>query len=163
MKAGLAYGALTFAAGFLFGVLRVTLIAPRLGETAAILIELPLMLAIAWILCGAIIRHLVVAATPQSRAIMGELALVTLIVLEAAMTLTLFGRSLDEFVADYERPGPQLGLLAQALAATYPLLMLYRPRLLGKGVSARPDASPPSRSKPGNADHRAKDPSRDRS
>ena len=48
ITAGLVYAALVFAVGFALGALRVTLIAPRLGETRAVLLEAPVMLAVSW-------------------------------------------------------------------------------------------------------------------
>lgn len=41
--AGLAYFAVVFAAGFALGVLRVLFAMPILGETVAVLFELPVM------------------------------------------------------------------------------------------------------------------------
>jgi len=49
LKAGLHYFAIVFVAGFILGALRVTTIAPWLGETAAVAFELPFMLLISWI------------------------------------------------------------------------------------------------------------------
>ena len=52
LRAGALYFTVVFAAGFGFGALRVSAIAPRFGETTAVLTEVPLMLAIAWAACG---------------------------------------------------------------------------------------------------------------
>jgi hypothetical protein len=46
IKAGLAYFALVFGAGFVLGVLRVSFLVPRFGERIAELGEMPLMLAV---------------------------------------------------------------------------------------------------------------------
>jgi subtilisin len=51
-KAGAAYFAVVFMAGFMLGVLRVVVLVPRFGETAAVLAELPVILLISWIVCG---------------------------------------------------------------------------------------------------------------
>jgi hypothetical protein len=40
-KAGLVYVSAVFPAGFALGVLRVLLVAPRMGEVGAVLLELP--------------------------------------------------------------------------------------------------------------------------
>ena len=46
IKAGLAYFALVFGAGFMLGVLRGEFLVPRFGERMAELGEMPLMLAV---------------------------------------------------------------------------------------------------------------------
>ena len=46
IKAGFAYFALVFGAGFMRGVLRVAFLMPRLGDRMAELGEMPLMLAV---------------------------------------------------------------------------------------------------------------------
>ncbi|MBD3765451.1 MAG: hypothetical protein IE927_12185, partial [Rhodobacterales bacterium] len=48
----LAYAGSAFALGCVLGVLRLTLVAPRLGEVAAVALELPVMLAASWGLAG---------------------------------------------------------------------------------------------------------------
>jgi hypothetical protein len=58
VKAAIGYFAVVFGMGFLLGTLRVLHIAPRLGEEFAVLIELPLMLAISWVACSWIIDWL---------------------------------------------------------------------------------------------------------
>lgn len=47
--AGLAYFAVIFAAGVALGTVPVVLLIPRIGETAAVVIELPVILTVAWI------------------------------------------------------------------------------------------------------------------
>ena len=49
LKAGVTYFALVYAIGFLLGTVRVLLLMPLVGETAAVLLEAPLMLAVSWI------------------------------------------------------------------------------------------------------------------
>ncbi len=50
--AGVLYFGLVFALGFILGTLRVLVLEPRLGSTGAVLLELPVMLAASWLLCG---------------------------------------------------------------------------------------------------------------
>ncbi|MDQ7010342.1 MAG: hypothetical protein Q9M29_00840, partial [Mariprofundaceae bacterium] len=55
LQAGIAYFAMVFAAGFMLGIVRVMLLAPNVGETLAVAIELPIMLAVSWISCSMLI------------------------------------------------------------------------------------------------------------
>ena len=48
LLAGAAYFAVVFATGFALGVVRVLVTAPRLGETGAVLLEVPIILAASW-------------------------------------------------------------------------------------------------------------------
>jgi hypothetical protein len=50
-KAGAFYALIVFLIGFIFGTLRVLLLAPRFGETAAVILETPVMLAASWFVC----------------------------------------------------------------------------------------------------------------
>lgn len=120
--AGLAYAGLAFAAGFALGVLRVTLIAPRLGETAAVLLELPLMLTLSWLACRWIIARWHVADTIAARVTMGGFALTLLLAAEAVLATLGLGRTLAEHLASYQNLTERLGLAAQILFGLFPLL-----------------------------------------
>ena len=49
--AGALYAITVFLTGFILGTIRVLLLAPRLGETTAVIIEAPIMLAVGWFVC----------------------------------------------------------------------------------------------------------------
>lgn len=51
------YFAVIFAMGFVLGVIRTLVIAPRTGATVAVLMEMPLMLAASWIVAHRIVRR----------------------------------------------------------------------------------------------------------
>ncbi len=118
--AGAAYFAAVFAAGFALGVLRTTVVTPAIGRLAAVAIELPVILAIAWVACGAVLRR--VALTRSEAAMMGGAAFVLLMAAEAALSMLLFGRSLPEHFALYARPAHLLGLAGQLVFAAFPLV-----------------------------------------
>ena len=50
-KAGALYANIVFLIGFILGTIRVLLLAPRLGETTAVIAEVPVMLAASWFVC----------------------------------------------------------------------------------------------------------------
>jgi hypothetical protein len=122
LKAGLAYFAIMFATGFVLGALRVSLVAPRLGELGAVLIELPLMLAASWFVCRRLTAILAVPARVPDRLAMGGLAFGLLMITELAMAGPLFGRSVSQSLAGMATDPGLLGLAGQILFGLVPLL-----------------------------------------
>lgn len=120
--AGAAYFAAVFAAGFALGVLRTTVLTPAIGHLAAVAIELPVILAIAWFACGAVLRR--VAPTRGGAVLMGAFAFVLLMAAEAGLSVGLAGRSLAEHFALYARPAHLLGLAGQLAFAAFPIVRL---------------------------------------
>ena len=51
IEAGALYAIIVFLIDFILGIIRVLLLAPRLGETTAVIIEAPIMLAASWFVC----------------------------------------------------------------------------------------------------------------
>ena len=85
VRAGIAYFAAAFAAGFALGTVRVLLVEPVFGELPAILAETPLMLAVSFVLArwlgpaqeqvfGAIQANAVSALLHRQRQILGGFA-----------------------------------------------------------------------------------------
>jgi hypothetical protein len=62
-KAGALYAIIVFVIGFILGTIRVLLVAPRLGETTAVIIEAPIMLAASWFVCRWCVGRLSVRRT----------------------------------------------------------------------------------------------------
>lgn len=121
LSAGALYFAVVFAAGFALGAIRGLVIAPAIGETAAVAIELPIILAISWMACHWIVARTAIAPTISARAIMGASAFTLLIAAEALLALGL-GRSLTEHLATYRDAASLLGLTGQLAFAAFPLL-----------------------------------------
>lgn len=121
VAAGGRYFLAVFAIGFALGTLRTLVIAPRLGETTAVLIELPVMLVAAWIVCGWLLRRRPLPGL-RDRAVMGATAFALLMLAEAALSLLLFHRSLAEHLALYARTPHLLGLAGQVLFGLFPLV-----------------------------------------
>lgn len=117
-----AYAGPTFLAGAGMGAIRVLLIAPLIGPVAAVMLELPMMLALAWFICG-----LVLDAPWASRALgdrlgMGVAAFALLMSLEMTMALLVFGDTPYAVLKGLAAPAGRLGLLGQACFALLPML-----------------------------------------
>jgi hypothetical protein len=125
IRAGVLYFALVFAAGFVLGTLRVLALAPALGETTAVMAELPLILLIAWSACRWLTARLRVPGVPRPRAVMGALAFALLIGAEAMLGAVL-GRPLAAQAADLAHPAGALGLAGQVAFALLPLAQIRR-------------------------------------
>jgi hypothetical protein len=119
--AGSLYFAVVFAAGFSLGMPRTLLLAPAVGELKAVLLELPVMLAIAWIACGWVLRKIEVPPDARQRVLVGATALVLLLAAEAALSIYL-GKTLMEHFLSYTEPSALLGLAGQVAYACFPLL-----------------------------------------
>lgn len=124
MAAGALYFALVFAAGFALGAVRVSLLAPAVGEMAATLIELPVILAAAFGACLFVLRRMRVEARARPRLFMGAVAFTLLIGAEIALGLALMNRSLAAQLQEMSAPPALLGLAGQVLYAFLPLLAL---------------------------------------
>jgi hypothetical protein len=128
LKAGIAYFAIVFAAGFLLGTLRVMALAPLFGETAAVLLELPVMLAVSWVACRWSVRKFAVPPQPAPRLLMGASAFVLLMIAEALLAIILFKQSPAQFLAGFGHLAGQLGLAGQLAFAAMPAIegLLHR-------------------------------------
>ncbi len=120
--AGALYFAAVFAAGFVLGAIRTVLIVPRLGEFGAVLLELPLMLAASWVLCGAIVKTLAIPPRLPARLVMGGTGFALLMAAEFALGAFGFGRGLAEQLALLAQPPGTLGLTGQLVFGAIPAL-----------------------------------------
>lgn len=129
LRAGVAYFALVFAIGLVLGTIRVMVVIPRFGETNAVLLELPVMLAFSWIACVWLVRRFTVPPGVGQRLAMGGIAFAMLMLGEFGVSIFGFGRTLAGHLATYQEAAAQLGLAAQIGFALFPLLLasLRRP------------------------------------
>ena len=134
--AGAVYFAVVFALGFLMGVLRVLVMAPRLGEVGGLMLELPVMLTASWLACGWLMSRFGVGPRPGGRATMSGVALVLLLIAEPAGAMILFGRSPGDLLGTYRTPAALLGLASQVAFVLFPLFR------------RRPDSATPKRPPP---------------
>lgn len=121
LQAGILYFLTVFAIGFILGTLRVLVVIPRIGEVAAVLLEVPVMLALAWPICGVLLRRCGVSAG-AARVVMGGVAFSVLMMAEWGLAVLLFGQTSSQHWATYRTLPGQIGLLGQILFALLPIL-----------------------------------------
>lgn len=117
LRAAATYFALVFGAGFCFGVLRVTLLLPRLGERWAELIEAPLMLAVIVLAARWLVRRRPLA--PRSWLVAGSLAAGLVLGADLVVGVGLRGMSVAEVFLDRD---PVAGSVYYALIAMFAVL-----------------------------------------
>jgi hypothetical protein len=122
--AGSLYFAAVFSLGFVFGVIRILLLVPRLGEVWSVLIELPVILSLAWIVCDRLTTQLTIPPCWQPRLSMGAIAFVLLMIAEAALSVWLIGNSFAEHLEGYGSLPGIVGLAGQLAFAFFPLLQM---------------------------------------
>ncbi len=114
-------------AGVLYAALRTLFIIPLTGPMIAVMIELPLMLAVSWAACRYVLHRNTVEASPVPRLMTGGVALVILLMLEALLSLTLGGLTPSQHVALYTTAPVLLGLAGQVIFALFPLMQIRSP------------------------------------
>lgn len=119
--AGAMYFAVAFGAGFALGTIRTLALEPTYGEFAAVLIELPFILAASWVACGWALRRFLVSNAASARAVMGGAAFSLLIAAEFALA-ALFGETPNEIAAAWRTRAGVLGLSGQLAFALFPLI-----------------------------------------
>jgi hypothetical protein len=123
MIAATVYFLMLFALGFALGTIRVLAVAPRFGELAATLTEVPLMLTVAYFACRWAIARWHVPRDPAARWAMVLWFLILLFLFETLLGAMLFGRPATEQWAALATPTGLLGLSAQIIAALLPLFV----------------------------------------
>jgi ABC-type uncharacterized transport system permease subunit len=121
VKAAVTYFSGVFLAGFVLGFLRVFVIVPRIGALRAVALELPIMVAVSWTVCGWVLRRFAPGAGLGVRAAIGLLAFVLLMVAEAILAMAT-GGTLTSVLASLATPEGALGLSGQGIFALIPLL-----------------------------------------
>jgi len=124
-KAGALYAIIVFLIGFILGTIRVLLVAPRLGETTAVILEAPMMLAASWFVCRWCVDRLDVRRTVPARLLMGLVAFLVLMSAEVELGIVL-DRSIIDQLAMYKSASGAIGLAAQVIFAMFPVLQVWR-------------------------------------
>jgi hypothetical protein len=126
LKAGAIYFVIVFPAAFAMGTLRVLIIIPAIGETRAVMLKTPVILALSWVVCGWALTRYSVPAHIMPRALMGFFAFALLMIAELLVSVLGFGRSVAEHFAAYQWFSAQLGLAMQVAFAVIPALRLRK-------------------------------------
>ncbi len=123
LVAATAYFLALFALGFVLGTIRVVFVAPRFGQLAGTVAEVPVMLTAAYVICRWALNHWRVSPRSAIRWTMVLLFLVLLFIFETLLGLALFGRTLLEQWAALVTLAGVLGLSAQVIAALLPVFV----------------------------------------
>jgi len=122
VKAAGCYFAVVYAAGFILGAIRVLIVEPLIGETAAVLCETPFLLA-----AMALSAHWIIAKLNVSRSVsliaMGLLALALQQIADVVLGFWLRGRSLADELAHFATPAGLIYAAALAAFAGIPLIV----------------------------------------
>ena len=122
VQAGVLYFVLTFAAGFVFGVLRVLLVVPRLGIRTAELLETPLMLAVTFLAAIWVVRRLRLPARSTARIGMGLIALGLMLTAEFSVVLAVRGMTVRQYFAERD---PVSGTVYVILLVVFALMPVF--------------------------------------
>ena len=125
LSLGLRYFLGVFALGFVLGTFRTMWLAREVGELAAVLAELPLMIAASWWWCRRLLARQPLDLA--GRAIMGGTAFAWLMLAEFALALA-FGRTPAQYLAGLLAPVGLLGLAGQGVFALLPLVEKAGPK-----------------------------------
>lgn len=124
--AGVAYFATIFAAGFTLGAIRTLFVAPRVGATLAVALELPLILTLAWMICRRLYRAFRVPHSRACAGAMGGVAFALLLGAEIGISMLLGARTIQEHFSLYGEPSHLLGLAGQIGFGLFPVLQSER-------------------------------------
>ncbi len=103
LSSGLYFG-LTFAAGFVFGPIRIYVVEPRVGPLWAVIAEAPLMLVVMTLVARWVIRRGGMVWPLPHRVSIGVLALAMLLFAEGLMDIVTRGHSVREYLAHFVQP-----------------------------------------------------------
>jgi len=126
-KASIAYFAIVLGAGFVLGVVRVSLVVPRIGERWAELAEMPFMATVIYLGAGYILRHFPAIGTPGRSLMTGVLALTLSVAAELALATVLQDRTLAQFIASRDKVSGSVYVAMLLVFAVMPRVRLRTP------------------------------------
>jgi hypothetical protein len=126
LKAAIAYFALVFGAGFTLGMLRVLFVVPLIGDRAAELIELPVMLVVVVLAARWVTRRLAVPVDAPTRLAMGGIALGLMLAFEFTVVLKLRGMTLRSYIEGFDPVAGSVYYAAQLAMGLMPWILARR-------------------------------------
>ena len=118
---GLLYFLSVFTFAFAMGIARELVVAPRLGSTPAVLLELPILIVASWIVARRLLRDR--SLTLPERAVMGATAFTLTMSSEVALSGIMRGQSITDWASAVATPLGLAGLLGQVVFAAIPMFV----------------------------------------
>ena len=122
-KPAVLYFAFVLGTGFVFGMIRVPFLVPRLGERYAELLEMPFMLVVIVLAARYVVRRFDLPASLSIRLKVGFTALALSVFAELLLATVLQGRSLIQFIASRDPVSGSVYLLILLLFALMPSIL----------------------------------------
>jgi hypothetical protein len=124
LRPAFVYFALVLGTGFLFGVVRVPLLVPRIGERWAELAEMPLMAAVIFWAAGYVLRKFPAIRRRGRALFVGCLALALAVGAELGLAVALQRQTLGEYLASRDRVSGSVYVAMLVVFALMPRLRL---------------------------------------
>lgn len=134
LVAGFFYFLIVGAAGVFFGALREMFVSPTIGRDVAVVLELPVMLYIAWYSCRLLIKWCAVPQKILPRFVMGLAAFTLLMAMEQSLSFALQ----KLVVAQAPQPWTIIDYVGLAGQVAFGLMPLYA--LFKYAITKSPDA-----------------------
>ena len=99
-KSGGIYFLIVFVLAFLFGIVRVTVLVPRVGERYAELAEMPLLFVVIFFAARWLVKRFAFEGKRGRALLAGILAATLLLVVEFSVVLWIRGLTLEEFFVE---------------------------------------------------------------
>ena len=118
---GLRYYAIVFSIAFALGVTRTLVIAPALGATIAVLLEIPVLVIVSWLAARLLLKDRPFALWQS--ATIGAFAFALTIASEVILAQLIRGQGISEWAADVARPLGLIGLAGQIVFGLMPMMV----------------------------------------
>ena len=118
---GLLYFGILFAFAFATGAARTLFVAPWLGRPAAVFLEVPLLIAVSWLVARYLLRSR--SLSIEQRVVMGLTAFTLTMASEAELSLLMRGQHVGEWARAVQSPLGLVGLTGQIVFAALPIFV----------------------------------------